>query len=487
MVKILLVNPQVEIGRKIKKTRAFVAPLGLVSIGSYLINKGYSVELINAVIEDDIMEKITKKAKDAKYVGLSVMTAQIPHALMISDELKKKDKIIIWGGIHPELFKEQTCEDPSVDYVVYGEGEKTFFELVDALENGKKLEGIKGLVYKKDGKIIVNPLREPLPVEEIPDPNYDLLDLKKKFQAKPRMLEFETSRGCPYRCGFCIDTVGWRHKWRALPAEKVLCFLESIKEKYAIEYVVFREENFAIDKARVGKIIDGMIEKKLNLKWSTNIRADCFREDYINDEFMSKLKDSGMDVVYIGVESGSEKIRSYMNKGITDEQVFRVVELCKKYDVKCKLGFMVGYPTETRKDIYDTISMINRIIKINPDAVIDGPVPFRPYPGASIYDVCLKYGLKEPKSLREWGKDSDFSAYLKVGGFPWVDNKDYSIVENLGKYSTLATSSWKRIISYSPLLVFPALLCRLRWKLKFFRFPYDYKLYKWITNKLPVY
>ncbi|MBU0628892.1 MAG: B12-binding domain-containing radical SAM protein [Nanoarchaeota archaeon] len=487
MAQILLINPQVELGRKIKGTRSYPAPLGLLSIGSYLVNRGYSVTLINAITEDEPMNKIIQEAKDAKYVGLTMMTAQIPHALMISDKLKEMGKTIIFGGIHAELFKEQTCGDKSVDYVVYGEGEKTFFELIESLEKGKSVENITGLAYKKGDKVIVNPARELLSVEEIPDPNYGLIDLKRKFRAKPRTLELETSRGCPYQCRFCIDTIGWRRKWRAMPAERVLRILERMKQDYDVEVVLFREENFFIDKKRVEQIADGLIEKKLNIKWVTNVRADCFRDGYIDDAFMEKLKKSGASVFYIGVESGSDKIREYMKKEITSEHIYRSVELCGKYDVECKMGFMIGYPTETRKDMFDTISMINKMIKVNPNTIINGPVPFRPYPGASVYEFCISSGLHEPKTLREWAKDTDFSAYLSVNGFPWVEKENRDIVANLGRYTTLAVSQWSRIIRFSSLLIIPALLCKLRWKLKFFKYPFDHLLYKFVTRKMPIY
>jgi radical SAM superfamily enzyme YgiQ (UPF0313 family) len=181
-----------------------------------------------------------------------------------------------------------------------------------------------------------------------------------------------------------------------------------------------------------------------------------------------------------------------MKKGITSEQVFRAVSYCKKHDIHCNITFMVGYPTETKKEIFETINMINKIIKIHPDVTIRGPVPFMPLPGASIYQYCLDCGFKEPKTLREWSKRefdllSYFKEYCADSNFLGVDKKDRYLIENIGKYSTLATSSWGRIMSFSPLLILPTLLCKIRWKLKFFRFPIDYKLYKWVTKKLPVY
>lgn len=487
MADVLLINPQTEMGRKFKKKRIVCTPLGILSIGTYLQKRGYSVKLINTMVEEDFMKQILQEASTAKIIGFTVMTAQVPHALMLSKKLKKFNKPIVWGGIHPDLFKEQTCKHPAVDIVVYREGEETTYQLIKCLEKKGDLKEVLGIAYKKEGKVIINPPQPLIEINKlISDPHYDLLNLKAKF-SKVRSLEVETSRGCPYRCTFCMNTIGWKHNWRALSAETILNLLKKLKEKYNVEIIKFREEDFFVNKQRVKDVVDGLLKRDINIKWITNARANYFKDDYINDGFMAKMKKSGLDALYIGVESGSERLREFMKKDITEEQIYRAVELCAKYNVTCNINLMIGYPTETKKDIFDTINMMNKIIKINKNAVLNGPVVFRPYAGSSVYDYCINKGLKEPQDLEEWAKSIDFSAYVPVKDFPWIEKGTYQYVANLGKYGTLALRPFSKIWEISHILAILSLLCKLRWKLRFFRFPIDFALYKSVTKRVPLY
>ena len=487
MADVLLINPQVEIGKKYKEKRKIPTPLGLLSIGNYLKRRDYSVKLIDTMVEDDHWEQILRDIKDAKVIGLSVMTAQVPHALMLSKKLRKFGVPIVWGGIHPELLKEQTCKSDVVDYVVYGEGEETLFQLLKCISEDGDLGKVEGLVYKKGGKVIVNPPRALLDVNELMgSPDYDLLNLKAKF-SKERNLEVETSRGCPYRCTFCVNTIAWKQKWRALSPEKIIQILRKLKEKYDVQFISFREENFFVSKPRVKEVIELMLKENINIPWQTNVRADYFEDDYINDELMAKMKKSGLCALYMGVESGSNRVRKVMQKNITEEQIYRSARLCAKYDITCYINLMIGYPTETKKDIFDTIKMVDKIMRINKNAIIDGPVPFEPLPGSTIYDYCIKCGLKEPKSLEEWGKTIDFSGYVPVKDLPWIEKGIYDYVANLGKYTTLATRPFNKTWEVSPILAIMSLVCKLRWKLRFFRFPIDFALYKFLTKKIPLY
>ena len=133
MADIVLINPRTEKEKKYKKGSGFTAPLGLVSIGTYLEKRGYSVKVIDTMVENDYMNQIEKELKDAKLIGLSVMSAQIPHALEISKKLRKYKIPVIWGGIHPILFPEQTCKSEFVDYITFGEGEESVYRLMQFL------------------------------------------------------------------------------------------------------------------------------------------------------------------------------------------------------------------------------------------------------------------------------------------------------------------------------------------------------------------
>ncbi|MEA2036319.1 MAG: radical SAM protein, partial [Nanoarchaeota archaeon] len=444
-----------------------------------------SVKIINTRNQIDYMEQILEHIKEAKIVGFTVMTAQIAHALMMSKKVKEFGKPVVWGGIHPELFKEQTIKNYAIDYIVYREGEETIYQLIKCLEKKGDLSEVLGIGYKKDGKIIINPPRPLLDINElVSDPDYSLLNLNK---GKIKRLQLETSRGCPFRCTFCMNTIEWKHNWRALSVEKILDLVENLKEKYDFEILNLREEDFFVNKERVKAFVDGLIKRGIKIKWGSNCRASYFDGKYLNDEFVAKMKKSGLYALYIGVESGSKRIREFMKKDITEEHVYESIKLCGKHKIGCYINMMVGYPTETKKDIFDTMNMMENAVKINKDVIVNGPVPFRPYAGASIYDYCVKRGFKEPQSLEEWVDSLDFSGFVSTKTFPWIEKGTYHYVQNIGKYSTLAVKPFKNIWNVSPFLALFSLVCKLRWKLKFFRFPVDYALYKLFTKRIRLY
>ena len=494
MADIVLVNPQAEMGVKFKDSAPMTAPMGLLAIGSYLTANGYTVKLIDTRIETDFEQQLLQSGKDAICVGFSAMTAQIPHGLILSEIVKEKLGVpVIWGGTHPELFIKQTAEDSAIDYVVYGEGEASILELVQRLEQGKPVDDIMGIAFKKDGQIKITPPRPLIDFKQLPMPNYDLLNLdrmlKTRFQGKiRRKLDFQTSRGCPYQCTFCINTMKWKNHWRPLSAQMVLDTIQHMIDKYRIDLVWFRDENFFVDKNRTRQIVEGMIERKFNILWRANLRADYFTDTYVNDEFMAKMKKSGAAALYMGIEGGSQRMRDFIKKGITEDQIVRSAHLTKKYDVQASYSFMIGLPGETREDIKETVRVMTMLQKINPESIMLGPQPLRPYPGASLYDECKQMGFKEPKTLREWAMmENQFTAFMPVDALPWIDKNNYHLVNNVGKYGTLALQTWKNILGLSPMLAIPALGCKLRWKTGFFRYPLDYKLYKMVSRVLPFY
>ena len=147
-------------------------------------------------------------------------------------------------------------------------------------------------------------------------------------------------------------------------------------------------------------------------------------------------------------------------------------------------SFMIGLPGETRSEMMETLALIDRVVKLSPEIQILGPQAFRPYPGSELYDECVASGWKEPKTLEAW---ADLSAnelnYLSVKNFPWVKKEDQDFVESMEAYVRFGAHSVKSAMGSSVkaqkwLKLGFVLICQLRWKLKFFAWPIEYKLAK---------
>ncbi len=475
-VKTLLINPPFNIAKENYDSSISV---GLLSIASYLDGLGVLVEIIDGARQKDYLERIKKSIMDCKYVGLSVMTTQIANALDISKIIKEMNPHcqVVWGGSHPTFFIDQTINHPLVDIVCFGEGEMTFYELV----SGRELSQINGIVYKKEGEIIKNPPRELHDPKSTKLFNWDLVSME--ILNKLALIPSLTSRGCPYRCTFCINAIA-KNRWRARTADQVLEDLAIIKSKdyFSGKSLRFWDENFFVDMSRAKSIVSGMIEKNLIISWETTVRADYVREGMIDDDFMSQLKKSGCYLLSFGAESGSPIILKKIKKDISPDQIVNSARMCLKYGIIPQYSFMIGLPGETKIDMLLTLKVIDRLVKLSDKVQILGPQAFRPYPGSELYQECLASGWQAPQSLDEWANlvQNELS-YLTVQNFPWVKYKDF--VESMEAYVRFGAMSLKSAMGSSVkaqrfLKLIFVLVCEFRWKLKFFYFPFEYKLAK---------
>jgi len=482
MSKVLLINPAFNINKENYDSSISVS---LLSIASYLDNQGIKVDIIDGVRQLNYLDLIKNKIKDYDYAGLSVMTTQVPQALKVSQLVKSINPNcqIVWVGSHPSLFIEQTAKHYLIDIVVYGEGEITMTQLAKR----EPLPKVKGIAYKKGNQVIINqpqPLHNPA---EAPLFNCQLMpqDILENLHLIPSL----TSRGCPHRCAFCINAI-LKINWRPRTAEQVLTDLEIIRQKpyFQGKKLRFWDENFFVGINRAKEIINGMIRKKINIPWETTVRASYLKTGMIDQEFIQRIKQSGCYLLSFGAESGCPRILKKIKKDIMPEDVIKSAKMCLQNDIIPQYSFISRFPGETKSDIMETLKLIDQLVKLSPKIQILGPQAFRPYPGSELYQECLDSGWREPKSLDDWGNLSkDQLNYLDVQNFPWLDNPDF--IESLEAYVRFGAHSIKSAmgstIKVAKYLKFSfILLAKLRWKLKFFRWPWDYKIAKKFVTKI---
>ena len=405
-------------------------PAGLLYISSYLVNYGYSVKIIDEIVnrswKKDIIDELKQKPS---IVGISAMTGkQIKYGLNFAKFIRQySDVPIVWGGKHPTIFPRQTLNNGLVDFIVKGEGEETLLELARCLEGYGEIESIKGLGYKKNGKIVINDDRDLINLEDTPDTPFHLLDMGKyvrKTNSGNKMLEFYTSRGCPYNCKFCSEGILHKRKWRVHSIDRVLADLKLVIDKYKVDFVYWRDDNFFVDKERARKIAERLIEKQMNIQWAADCRIDSFLN--YEQDFINLLKRSGCQALAFGVESGSNKILSRINKGITKEQVLGVKNILIRNKIVHSYTFMLGFPYETEEDIIHTINLIVELAKGNffLDAIYISF--FTPYPGTELYQESLEYGYISPNNLESWSKMNWNELNL-----PWISKEKRVIFNRL--------------------------------------------------------
>ena len=339
-------------------------PIGIAYIAATIKKyTDHEVDIIDSTFEKEPEEYVKNSilAKDYDIIAVSVMTSMENNFARIVDFVRenKKNCKIIAGGPHPTILPEATLKY-DIDAIVIGEGEETFLEIVN---KNCDFKGIKGVYYKEGQKIIKNDPRPPKEdLDNIPFPSRELFDMEDYFRHYYQMDTVDSgirgtsilaSRGCPYKCTYCQPTLDmlFGRKLRCRSVKSLIEELKMLKEEYGINAFGFLDDTFAVDKTWAANFCDELIAQNLDLKWQCNLRVNLCTE-----EILAKMKSAGLVRIAIGVESVSERILDDVYcKGITMEQVENTLAIAHKLGLKTHCYFMLGAPTETRKEIKDTI------------------------------------------------------------------------------------------------------------------------------------
>ena len=485
---------------------AVAPPHALLAIAAPVHRAGYNVRILDQRIER-ITEQSLKElvSDDLICVGISTMTgAQIRNSLGLAKIVRKLTNVpIVWGGTHPTIMAEQTLANEYVDIVVVGEGDSTFVELLGALGKKQSLREIKGILYKDGGKVVSTQQRPLLNIEELLPTPWSLIDVEKYvhknkdvyLKNRLRVLDLgQTSRGCPFNCGFCASASIRHRKWRPMSAQRSFNMIKENIQRFKLDGFWLRDDEFYIDRKRAHEICELMIKENLNAKFYTSgTRVDVFMK--ASHEELVTLKRAGANTLKFGAESGSNRILKLMNKGITVEQTLGANRRCLEYGFIPAYVLMMGYPTETLEEINLTIDLAYRLKKENPAAHLETITSYTPYPGTPDFNLALKHGLVPPDSLEGWSNWVLDDYDLKGEKLPWLDKKERVYVGNITLMSILADSSEIIEESFSlsnrllnKLLKFAAKLTgkyfHLRLKNKFYKFAPELKPLQFLRRAL---
>lgn len=448
MTDIILFRPKENYSKNILNYRT---PLGLIYVATALQAEGFNTIIIDTETTPDWKNKLKSELnKNIIFVGIGVMTGfQIKGALEFSKEIKKnyKEIPILWGGLHPSLLPEETIKHNLIDIIVIGDGEKITVDIAKHLKEGKSLNKILNIAFKKDGKIIITKKNTDfIDMEKIKIPDFNLIDIdhyieqeRKFIDGKIRCLDINTDRGCPYRCGFCYNIIYNKRKWRGISAERIIKIIKHLKVKYKINSINFTSDNFFVNKDRVRKICEGIINNNLNLTWQADIRIDAFLN--YEEELLFLLKKSGCIKLTFGVESGSNKILTLIDKDINTEDIINAHLKVQKIGFKVNYHFMIGFPEETKDDMKKTIELMYYLIKSYEYTNIYGPSIYIPYPGTPLFKRAIELGFTPPENLEDWIK-YDFDQNSKFKWFSYLDNRFFKEIQTIIKISTVSKTSF---------------------------------------------
>jgi len=465
-----------------------VPPHSLLAIAAPLYKKGYRVKIIDQRRDPHWRENLTKALeKDPICAGISSMTGtQLYFAIEAARVIRgiSGGKLpIIWGGPHPSILPEQTLQSEYVDIVCAGEGDLAFEELVDALSSKKPLDNIKGIGFKSGGRIKLTQPRELIDVETLLPVPWELINVEDYIQpdfylkTSSRTLDIgQTSRGCPFKCGFCSSASIRQRKWRAMSVEKSLDIIVQAVKRFNLNGIWIRDDEFYIDRKRASAICEGIIRNDLNIRWYTSgTRVDVFNK--ASDEEIALLKKSGAYVLKFGAESGTNRILELMEKGIRWEDTLKANLKAKKHGIIPAFGLMIGFPTETFKEINQTIDLALKIKKDNPAAQLEAIATYTALPATPLFDLALKHGLKPPQNLEGW-IDWDFLEYDLVGKkIPWFNYRDRKKIGNISYMYTIANAIPNLVDSISNKLLKYVLRIIAAPLVHFYRFRMKRKLY----------
>lgn len=410
--KIVLVRPLV-----FSNTRPYYgAPLALLAISKILATEGYDIKIIDPISHRDYLKAVVRECRGAICLGISVLTGySIFDGLKIARAVKKKYPRlpIVWGGWHPSILPLETIKDINVDIVVKGQGERTFTELVHALEQKKSLASIPGIVYKnKSGKFFNNPSRPIESLDNFPPLPYHLIDAEKFVVPQEygqRSLLYYTSYGCPHRCIFCVEQIVNQRHWKGMSPERAAEEINDLKNKYNLDSIQIIDSNFFIGEDRARRFAQRLIELKTNIKWG-NVNGRTRQMSQFKDSTWKLMKQSGLACILIGAESGDNETLEYMQKDITTDDTLRLTKICAKYDVKILASFLVGFPRGknpqdshriTDQEINTTLQFIDKMFRIYPRIRMMFAL-YLPYPSTALFQQSRDYGLEIPTKLEDW-------------------------------------------------------------------------------------
>ena len=339
----------------------------------------------NNPVRNEVKQTISDFHPDL--VGISIYTTFAASAFQtakISKDLFPSCPVVV-GGPHATSKADEVLKiAPFIDFAIKGAGEGPIVQLVNELQgNNPQLSSITGLSYRKDSQIIHNPERDfSKNTNDIPFPDRALL-LHENLYSSEDMGLIMSTYGCPYNCTFCASHI---KKVIYRPVNDIIKEIKLVKEKYGTTQFTFKDDSFTLNKKRVYELCHELTKEKIKISWECNTRVNLIDED-----LLKLMKKAGCNYIKIGIESGSEKILSKINKGITCEQSREAARILRQVGIHWSAYFLIGLLGETKEDMYKTLDFM---YELKPDLALLGV--YENFPGTQMFNEGIEKKIVKP-------------------------------------------------------------------------------------------
>lgn len=390
-------------------------PLGTILAAAVLREAGHEVFLFDSQFSSSAEEAapyFEKHRPDIfvvyddgfNYLTKMCLTNMREAAFRMQEMAKAKGCTIITSSSDSTDHYEKYL-DHQADIIIRGEAEMALLELVNKIAAKQSFEDTEGIVFRSAGKTIVNPKRSVMKeLDTLPFPAWDLIDGEKYRSVWMEhngyfSLNMATTRGCPYKCNWCAKPI-YGNRYNTRSPEKVVDELLILKEKFRYDHTWFCDDIFGLKPGWVKRFADYAAEKKLVLHYKIQSRADLL----LQETTIADLARSGCETVWMGAESGSQKILDAMDKGTKVEQIREATRLLKKHGIRPAFFLQFGYPGETVEDIRSTIDLLNELLPEDIGISVSYPLP-----GTKFYEQVKA----ELSSKQNWTDSDDLELMFR--------------------------------------------------------------------------
>jgi anaerobic magnesium-protoporphyrin IX monomethyl ester cyclase len=402
------------------KTAQPYAPLGTMYAAALMRENGYGVALHDTMFAHsphEVFPHIQKHVPKFFVIyddGFNYLTkmclTNMRDAAFEMIQLAKQHGCTVIVSSSDSTDRYEMYLDKGADFILMGEAELTLLELVNALSDNKTdFLAIQGLAFKQNGNLIKTVKRNVIKeLDTLPFPAWDLIDIEPYRKmwldgAGYFSINMGTTRGCPFKCNWCAKPI-YGNRYNSRSPENVVAELKMLKDEFHFDHIWFCDDIFGLKPGWVNHFADLVEKENLKLKFKIQARADLLlQENYIRD-----LARAGCDNIWMGAESGSQKILDAMDKGTTVEQIYESTKLIKRHGMKPAFFIQFGYPGETKEDIEKTIKMISSLLPYDIGISVSYPLP-----GTKFYEKVQA----ELKEKTNW-TDSDELALMFNNNYP---------------------------------------------------------------------
>jgi radical SAM superfamily enzyme YgiQ (UPF0313 family) len=473
-------------------------PLSLIYAATDSVKQGFDVKILDLRLHrDNWKDEVDQYLKEGcSLVGLSVMTGNpIATSLKISSYIKAHyNTQIVWGGPHPTILPEQTLENKNIDYVIRDWGSKSLCQLIQYIKGDfSDIGSILGLGYKKNDKNFLNIPMCGFEMLDFHDLPYHLVDISgskyNRLNNGEVIFPIFTAVGCPYKCSFCMSPAVYKKikgkKWVPYETDFIISHIVYLSEKYDFQRLQIYDDDSFVDLDRMYTLLSEYVRNGFHKKFKLDFRGARINElDRMDDEFLGLMVRANVDLLAIGVESGSDEILKKMNKGITVAQTIRVNQRFAKFpSLRPHYNFFCGIPGETMESLIETKHLILRLLKDNPNCYLGVGADWKPLPGSVMTDRAVdEYNLSLPANLFEWAAIDSFDADKLI--HPWYTKEMNNMIKLLQIAGQLLDKKIKEFrkdlgpilgnfIFLLSILYKPILLLRLKYNVNSFMIEYD--------------